>query len=224
MKIDRPRLFHNITDQEYRELASKGCIRTAEYDKDSVILHTGDNTDEFGILLAGEIHIESIDLWGNRIILHNLSAGQAFAETFAFCKVPAMVDVTAVQNCRVLFVNLGKLLMPDNRQCSWYSKLMQNLLILSTRKNLAWSTRILCISSKSIRARVMTYLSGEAVRHGSTEFDIPFDRQQMADYLNVERSALSKELGRMKKEGIVTFRKNHFLLNQTDITEQSSQT
>lgn len=223
MKPDRPQLFHNITDKEYRELTLKGCIRTAEYEKDSVILHTGDSTDEFGILLAGEIHIESIDLWGNRIILHNISAGQAFAETFAFCQVPMMVDVTAAQNSRVLFVDLAKLRMPDNRHRSWYPKLLQNLLILSTHKNLAWSTRILCISSKSIRTRVMTYLSGEAVRHNSTEFDIPFDRQQMADYLNVERSALSKELGRMKKEGILTFRKNHFSLKQIDMAVQFPQ-
>lgn len=222
MAVSRPSLFHNIDDEEYCELAARGCIRTAEYEKDSVILHTGDRTSEFGILLSGEIHIESLDLWGNRIILHNISPGQAFAETFAFCKVPAMVDVTTARTCRVLFVDLGKLLTENNRECSWYPKLLQNLLILSTNKNLAWSTRILCISSKSIRTRVMTYLSGEAVRRGTTEFDLPFDRQQMADYLNVERSALSKELGRMQKEGILTFRKNHFCLNRLDTAEEDA--
>ncbi len=105
MAVSRPSLFHNIDDEEYCELAARGCIRTAEYEKDSVILHTGDRTSEFGILLSGEIHIESLDLWGNRIILHNISPGQAFAETFAFCKVPAMVDVTTTRTCRVLFVD-----------------------------------------------------------------------------------------------------------------------
>lgn len=214
MKPDRPHIFHNIDPQEYDELLSRRCIRVAQYSKDSVILHTGQNTREFGILLDGEVHIESIDLWGNRLILHSIAPGQSFAETFAFCKVPMMVDVTAVQDSRVLFVNLGILLAPENHACSWYPKLLQNLLILSTGKNLAWSTRMLCITSKNIRTRVMTYLSGEAVRRGTTQFTISFNRQQMADYLNVERTALSKELSRMQQEGILTFRKNQFCLLQ----------
>lgn len=219
MKPVHPRIFHNIEPSEYDELLARRCIRVAEYPKDSVIFHTGDETLEFGILLSGEIHIENIDLWGNRIILHNISAGQAFAETYAFCKVPMMVDVTAAQDSSVLFVDLSVLLTPENRACSWYPKLLQNLLILSTNKNLAWSTRILCISAKGIRARVMTYLSSEAVKRGTTEFVIPFDRQQMADYLNVERTALSKELSRMQKEGILAYRKNKFRLIRVDNPE-----
>lgn len=126
-----------------------------------------------------------------------------------------MVDVTAARDSKVLFVDLGVLLTPGNHGKSWYPKLLQNLLVLSTQKNLAWSTRMVCITSKSIRTRVMTYLSAEAVRRGSMEFTIPFNRQQMADYLNVERSALSKELGHMRKEGILTFRKDHFHLLRT---------
>ena len=214
MKSDRPRIFHDIDSREYEELLSRRCVRIAQYPRESVIFHTGQNTREFGILLDGEVHIESIDLWGNRLILHSIAPGQSFAETFAFCKVPMMVDVTAVQDSRVLFVDLGILLATENHTCSWYPKLLQNLLILSTGKNLAWSTRMLCISSKSIRTRVMTYLSGEAIRRGTTQFTIPFNRQQMADYLNVERTALSKELGRMQQEGILTFRKNQFCLLQ----------
>ena len=214
MKSDRPRIFHDIDSWEYEELISRRCIRIVQYPRESVIFHTGQNTREFGILLDGEVHIESIDLWGNRLILHSIAPGQSFAETFAFCKVPMMVDVTAVQDSRVLFVDLGILLTAENHACSWYPKLLQNLLILSTGKNLAWSTRMLCITSKSIRTRVMTYLSGEAVRRGTTQFTIPFNRQQMADYLNVERTALSKELGRMQQEGILTFRKNQFCLLQ----------
>ena len=90
------------------------------------------------------------------------------------------------------------------------------MLVLSTSKNLAWSNRVFCISSKSIRARIMTYLSSEAVKRGTMKFVIPIDRQQMADYLNVERRALSKELGRMQKEGILTFRKNQFHLHHVE--------
>lgn len=214
-----PVIFHNIESEEYEDLLSCGCIRVADYEKDSVLFHTGDQTEEFGVLLSGEIHIENIDLWGNRIILHNICAGQSFAETYAFCKVPMTVDVIAVRSSRVLFMHLGMLLRPENQTKSWYSKLLYNLLILSTNKNLAWSSRIFCISSKSVRVRVMTYLSAEAVKRGQKEFTIPFDRQQMADYLNVDRSALSKELGRMQREGILTFHKNKFQLHTTNDLE-----
>ena len=209
-------VFQNISDAEYAEMLSCGCIETAEYPKGSILFHTGDQTEKFGILIFGEIYIESIDLWGNRMILHQIPAGGAFAETYAFCKVPMMVDVTAVQDCKVLFVHLGVLLAPCHQTNSWYKKLIYNLLILSTNKNLLWSNRVFCITPKQIRTRVMHYLSSEAVKCGQREFTIPFDRQQMADYLNVERSALSKELGRMQKAGILTFRKNYFCLHQMD--------
>lgn len=213
--INHP-VFNKITQEEYDELISCGGIRNVEYKKGTVLFHTGDLTEEFGILISGKIHIENIDLWGNRMILHNISEGQAFAETYAFCKVPIMVDVTAVEDSKVLFVDIGILLSCGNQSKSWYNKLLYNLLVLSTEKNLAWSSRVFCIASKSIRTRVMTYLSSEAVRCGSMEFTVPFDRQQMADYLNVERSALSKELGRMQKEGILTFRRNKFHLHRVD--------
>ncbi len=216
MESQRPPIFRNIAPDEYAELTALGCVRTALFPKGTVLFHTGDLTEEFGILQEGEIHLENIDVWGNRIILHNISPGQSFAETFAFCKVPVMVDVLAVRDSRVLFVHLGRTLAPENAVKSWYPKLLQNLLVFSTNKNLVWSTRMLCITAKNIRTRVMTYLSAEAVKRGTMEFTIPFDRQQMADYLNVERSALSKELGRMQKEGILSFRKNRFCLHHTD--------
>lgn len=215
MTEKQPPIFRNIDEAEYRDLVSGRCVRQAEYKKGAVLFHTGDRTREFGILLDGEIHIENMDVWGTRLILHSIGVGQSFAETYAFCNEPLMVDVTAARDSRVLFVDLGVLLTPGNYGKSWYPKLLQNLLVLSTQKNLAWSTRMVCITSKSIRTRVMTYLSAEAVRRGSMEFAIPFNRQQMADYLNVERSALSKELGHMQKEGILTFYKNRFHLLRT---------
>lgn len=208
--------FKNITQKEYDEMIKCGGIRVAEFKKNGVIFHTGDITEEFGIILSGEVHIENIDLWGNRVILHSISDGQAFGETYAFCKERIMIDVTAVRDSEILFVNIGLLQSSVNYSRSWYNKMLYNLLVLSTEKNLAWSSRVFCITAKSIRSRVMTYLSSEAVKRGTTEFNIPFDRQQMADYLNVERSALSKELGKMKKEGILTFQKNRFKLYQSE--------
>lgn len=205
-------IFRDIGQEEVEEMRACGGVRLSDYRKDEVIFHVGDVTSEFGVLLSGKIHIENIDLWGNRMILHNIAVGQAFAETYAFCGVPLMVDVTAVEESKVLFLNIGLLLAEKHRDRTWHPKLLYNLLLLSVHKNLAWSSRMFCITPKQVRARVMTYLSSEAIRRGSRTVTIPFDRQQMADYLNVERSALSKELGRMKKEGILDYHKNTFQL------------
>lgn len=215
MEISSLALFRGISPEECGAMMAPGCVRTADFEKGAVLFRTGDVTGEFGVLLSGEVHVESGDLWGNRVILHSIPAGHAFAETYALCGVPMMADVIAVQPSRVLFIRLAALLDEANSAQPWYPKLLRNLTLLFARKNLAWSGRVFCLSAKGIRSRVMMYLSAQAAQAGSTEFSIPFDRQQLADYLNVERSALSKELGRMRNEGILTFRKNHFQLHRT---------
>lgn len=215
MEISSLALFQGIPPEECGEMMALGCVRTADFEKGAVLFRTGDVTEEFGVLLSGEVHVESGDLWGNRVILHSIPSGHAFAETYALCGVPMMADVIAVQPSRVLFIRLAALLDEANSAQPWYPKLLRNLTLLFARKNLAWSGRVFCLSAKGIRSRVMMYLSAQAAQAGSTEFSIPFDRQQLADYLNVERSALSKELGRMRNEGILTFRKNHFQLHRT---------
>lgn len=215
MEISSLALFRGISPEECGEMMALGCVRTADFEKGAVLFRTGDVTGEFGVLLSGEVHVESGDLWGNRVILHSIPAGHAFAETYALCGVPMMADVIAVQPSRVLFIRLAALLDEANSAQPWYTKLLRNLTLLFARKNLTWSGRVFCLSAKGIRSRVMMYLSAQAAQAGSTEFSIPFDRQQLADYLNVERSALSKELGRMRNEGILTFRKNHFQLHRT---------
>lgn len=212
MKFLENPIFNGITEEEYRELDALGCTRHALYKRESAVFRTGDRTREFGILLSGALHIENIDLWGNRIILHNISQGEAFAETYALSGIPMMVDVTASGDSEILFLDLGKMLDEQNSSRPWHTKFLHNLLQLSAAKNIAWSSRMLCISSRHIRTRIMTYLSAEAVRSGGREIVIPFNRQQMADYLNVDRSALSRELGKMQEEGILEFRKNRFRL------------
>ena len=200
----------------YDEILSCANARTVKYKKDSVIFTVGTKTDEFGILISGTVHIENIDVWGNRVILHSIQSGNIFAETYALCNAPMTVYVTAVENSEVLFIDINALLSEKNREKAWYTKILHNMLILSANKNLAWSDRVFCTSSKSIRTRVMNYLSSQAIKCSSMDIIIPFNRQQMADYLNVERSALSKELGKMQKDGILTFNKNKFRLLKTE--------
>ena len=210
-KIQTP-LFQNITDLEFKDMLSLHCMRTAFFQKNEIIFHVGDLIHEIGIVESGSVNIENIDLWGNKSILSNVSSGEIFAETYAICHEPMMVDAVAVEDSEIMFLNLTLLLQTKHADKSWHSKLLTNILMLSVQKNLILSNRIFCTSAKTIRSRLLTYLSMVSVKTGSTTFQIPFDRQQLADYLNLDRSALSKELGKMRDEGILEFHKNKFTL------------
>lgn len=124
-----------------------------------------------------------------------------------------MVDAVAAEDCEVLFLHTDAL--SDSRvPAEVRSVLLRNLLAVSMRKNLSLSQRIFCTTPKTVRGRLLTYFSAQAAKAGGPEFDVPFNRQQMADYLNLDRSALSKELCRMRDEGLLEFEKNHFILKQ----------
>lgn len=205
-------IFAGLSENEYNDMLSVCCNRTAAFKKGEIIFHAGNVTREFGIVKQGSVNIERTDLWGNRMILHNISENQIFAETYAFCASPMMADVTAAADCKIMFLNVDMLFKSSFSEKSWYPKAVYNFMVISSNKNLQWSERMLCITSKSIRGRVMNYLSAQAVKTGSKNITVPFDRQQMADYLNVERSALSKELGKMRREGLIDFSKNNFRL------------
>ena len=176
-------------------------------------MRAGSATDRMGIVLEGSVTIESNDIWGNRTILSHVESEQFFAETYALLENETMlVDVVANENCRILFLKVGSLDKLISLNKPWANILIANLLSISVRKNLHLSGRSFHTSPKTIRGRVMSYLNTVSLQKDSKEFDIPFDRQQLADYLNLERTALSKELSKMQDEGIINVRKNHFRL------------
>ena len=192
-----------------------------EYRKDEFICRAGDTASSLGIVLEGSAIVENDDLWGNRSVLDRLEPGQIFAEAYA-C-VPGeklMVSVRAAAAAKILFLKTEKILNPCAKACGCHGLLIRNLLAISAGKNLNLSRRIFHTSAKSIRGRLSSYLSYQAVRNGSREFSIPFNRQQLADYLSVDRSALSNELGKMQREGLLRVSKNQFCLLGTGEKEQ----
>ena len=206
-------IFNGMSPDEIDQALSELCAIEKAYEKNSLILRAGDITDSLGLVLYGSVTIESNDMWGNRTILSNVGEGGFFAETYALLEnEPLLVDVRANENCRILFFKVGSLKKLKSNMNLWSFKLISNLLMISANKNLHLSGRSFHTSPKTIRGRVMVYLSSVSLKKGNNEFDIPFDRQQLADYLNLERSALSKELGKMKKDGLIEVRKNHFKL------------
>jgi len=132
-----------------------------------------------------------------------------------------MVNVIAAEPTDVLFMNVGRMLQVCSNSCSHHNKLIRNLLSISAQKNLNLSRRILHTSSKRIRGRLLSYLSYQSMKRGSREFTIPFNRQQLADYLSVERSAMSNELGKMQREGLIRVDKNHFYLGGRQNSDMS---
>ena len=210
-------LFQNMTIAEISSALDALSATLKSYRKGEVIYLAGKYTSSMGIVLEGSVTIESNDIWGNRTILSHVEKGQFFAETYALLEHEAMlVDVTANENCRILFLQIGSLKKILSDKHSWTIKLLANLLAISAHKNLTLSGRSFHTAPKSIRSRVMSYLNSVSLQKGTKEFDIPFDRQQLADYLNLDRTALSKELGRMKRDGIIQVHKNHFRILGTD--------
>ena len=164
---------------------------------------------------SGSVNILVNFYWGGSHIFGHVAAGQLFAETYA--AIPGkelLVDVVAAEKCEVLFLNLDKLLTTCQSGCSFHNRIIHNLIRISAGKNLALSERMMHTAPKSIRERLLSYLSEQAVEHGSAHFSIPFSRQQLADYLGVDRSALSNELSKMQRDGLLSFRKSEFTLKE----------
>ena len=206
-------IFREMSEEEIATALEQLSANRKRYQKGASILQAGTTTDRMGLVLSGSVTIENNDIWGNKTILHYVGAGDIFAETYGLlAEVPLLVDVIANEDCQILFLRIGNLRTMASGESAWTNKLVINLLTISANKNLTLSRRSFHTSPKTIRGRVMSYLNSVAIQKGKREFDIPFDRQQMADYLNVERTALSKELAKMKADHLIDFRKNHFVL------------
>jgi CRP-like cAMP-binding protein len=213
--LQKTMLFQGMTDSEIAEALLTLQANEKRFKKGETILSAGGITERLGLILEGSVTIESNDMWGNRTIISHAGQGQLFAETYALLEnEPLLVDVVANEICRVLFLRSGGIHKLQINPAPWVMKYVANLLTISAHKNLILSGRSFHTAPKTIRGRVMSYLNTLSLQKHSCEFDIPFDRQQLADYLNLERSALSKELGKMQRDGLTSGRKNHFVILQ----------
>ena len=209
--IQQIALFRGMDEAELAAALSALSAKEKTYEKDETILYAGNVSEHMGLVLEGSVTIESNDVWGNRTILSHIEKGGTFAETYALLEdEPMLVDVIANEKSNILFLRIGSLNLLQQDISPWRVKLIGNLLRISSQKNLHLSGRSFHTAPKSIRGRVMAYLNSVSLQKNKIDFDIPFDRQQLADYLNVERSALSRELSNMQQDGIIIVRRNHF--------------
>lgn len=198
-------LFEGIKETELESLVENGGARVQAFQKDQFLIHQGDKAKGVGLVLEGRLHILREDFLGNREILAEVTAGDIFDEVYAVLQnEPQSVAVAAASDGQAAFFSTERLL--ENRE------VMGNMIKVLARKNLFLTRKMSHLSRKTIREKLISYLSEEGSRQGSADIHIPFNRQQLADYLSVERSALSRELSKMKDEEMIWFYKDHFLL------------
>ena len=211
--IRSSQLFSGISEGELTAMLSCLKAERRDFPKEAFVLRAGDTAESIGLVLSGSVLVIQEDVWGNRNILSKVGTGQTFAAAFA-CAPGSVLNMSVIAETPVaaMFLNVKRILDVCPSACTHHSRIIRNLLGELAEKNLRFSEKLTHMGQRSTRAKLMSYFSAEAQRIGKYEFDIPFSRQQLADYLAVERSGLSLELGKMRAEGLIDFHKSHFIL------------
>lgn len=206
-------LFNGIGENDLAALL--GCLTAAQKScaKDDFIFLVGERAGPMGVVLTGSLHIVREDFWGRRTILTHIGPGELFGEAFAFAGLERLpVSAMAAEASEVLLLDQRKIMSPCPEACGFHSNLVGNMLRILARKNVTLVQKIEHLTRRSTREKLLSYLSIRARETGSGSFSIPFNRQELADYLAVDRSALSNELSKMRDEGILEFDRNEFEL------------
>ncbi len=213
--LSETNLFKGLSEDDIKKVLP--CLRPEEktYQKNEIILHTGQTTNKIGMVIKGGVNISVVSYWGHGQIFGHVKAGEIFGENYAALPGKELLcDVIAAKNTEVIFFDFSALVTTCQNSCPYHNELILNLIRIAARKNLLFSSRMIHTSSKSIRDRVSSYLSEQATINNSNHFSIPFNRQELADYLNLDRSALSNELSKMRADGLLDFYKNSFELKK----------
>jgi CRP-like cAMP-binding protein len=211
--LKKVKLFKGIEESNLMALLSCLSGKLQHYEKNEIVLMSGESTNSFGIVLAGEIQIVQEDYYGNRCILAKTGVGNLFGESFACAQTKNLpVSVIATTESDLFFIDCRKLASPCANSCTFHSSLIQNMLHITAMKNISLMQKIEFITKRTTQEKLLAYLSSEAQRAGSNCFSIPFNRQELADYLSVDRSAMSAELGKLRDDGILKYNKNYFEL------------
>ena len=206
-------LFQGVSEKDLSALAEcLGCVVRA-YKKDETVYLAGDFVREIGIVVGGRVRIIKDDAWGNSNIIAEAPEGEMFAEAVV-CAGYSMLPVTvvAVEDSRICFIDFQRIVTTCSSTCAFHTLLIRNMIGVFAQKNIMLAGKMEHITKRTTREKLLSYLSEQSVHQSSRIFDIPFDRQGLADYLSVERSALSAEMSKLKAEGVILYRKNHFEL------------
>ena len=205
--------FQGMTEEEI--LSVLHCVNATvlRRKKGEYILRAGDSTETMGLVLRGSVLCLQEDLWGHRNIIHRIGAGEFFAESFAATPGSVLnVNIVADEDTEFMLLHLDRLLQTCPHACAHHNRLVRNLVAVMARRVMHLNEKITHMAKRSTREKLLSYLSAESMRQGRLSFDIPYDRQQLADYLCVERAAMSVELSKLQREGFLRTNRNHFEL------------
>lgn len=187
--------------------------RLCKYKKGEYIFHQGEHISNIAVIVEGKVTLQQDDFWGNRSIINIIPTGGMIGEAYAVPDSGTIPhDAVANDDSSVIFFNINKMLTVCSSACRFHSLVVQNLFYAISDKNRQLIGKLGHISRRTTREKLISYLSEQAAKQNSSTFSIPFNRQQLADYLSVDRSAMSNELCKMRDEGLLTFNKNNFSL------------
>ncbi len=211
--LKRTKLFAGVGDDEISAMLSCLGARLYNYKKGEYVLRQGEHLSDIIVLVEGNLHIQKDDYWGNRSILGQVDVGEMFGEAYVAPESGALLnDVVATENSAVIFFDVRKIITTCSSGCRFHSVIVQNMFFAISDKNRKLVQKLGHMSKRTTREKLISYLSEESKKQNSSNFTIPFNRQQLADFLSVDRSAMSNELCKMRDEGLIEFDKNYFKL------------
>ena len=211
--LSKTKLFSGVSKEDVESML--GCLNAKLYDykKGDYVFRQGEHLSNITILVKGSLHIQKDDYWGNRTIVNRVAIGEMFGEAYIAPESGHLLnDVVAVEDSSVIFFDVKRIIMVCSSACRFHTMVVQNLFFSISEKNRKLIQKLGYISNRSTREKLMAYLSEESKKLNSSSFTIPFNRQQLADFLSVDRSAMSNELCKMRNEGLIRFEKNYFEL------------
>lgn len=204
-------LFDKIEEKDLENMLYCLSAKNKIYKKNDFIFSEEDKPTYVGIIVSGSVCVVKEDFWGNRSILAKLGEGDLFGEAFSCAEIESLpVSVVASENTEVILIDYKKIITTCSAACVFHSHLINNMIKILANKNIMMTRKIQHIAKRTTREKLLSYLSEQAIKCKSNEFKIPFNRQELADYLSVDRSAMSNELSKMRDEGIIEFSKNEF--------------
>lgn len=211
--LQRTSLFKNISREDIELMIKCLSVRSVKYKKNEFVFNAGDEINEIGVVITGSVNLIREDFWGNRFIFEKIGPSGMFGETIVFAETNNLpVSVVASQDTEILYLCSDRIITTCSSACKFHNNLIHNMVQIISNKNVMLTQKINNISKRTTRDKIISFLSFEAMRNKSNTFKIQYSRQELADYLSVDRSALSRELSKLQNEKRIAFNKNMFTL------------
>lgn len=217
-------LFANISEGELNGMLNCFRARVKAYEKEGLIANEGEDYTGIGVILSGSVIVSKVNEQGERVVLSKFTPGQMFGEMIAFSKKDKWpATVTALEKTEIISVDPSLIINTCGRMCDSHRQLIMNMLELISNKALNLNTKVEYLSKKSMRGKLAKYLLEQKQGKTAVNFDVDMNRNELADFLNVSRPSMSRELGRMKEDGLIDFHRQTFRIIHEEGLREAAQ-